>query len=461
MKLTYKQAIRPFARGPPLRLVQSHFAELFIRRQQNLLMNFCYSDERRWRNINKSTVPAEIQRWKDIDFRKAEIKVKKLQRRIASAWANKNFKTVDTLQHKLIHSFSAKALAVKTVVDNKGSRTPGVDGVIWSDLRQKLDAIYQLRRRGYKPMPLRRVYVPKKDGTLRPLSIPTMRDRAMQMLCKMALEPIAEATADKRSFAYLSGRGAREAIICLKVTLRDNPQFRWVMKADVAGCFDNIDHSWLLEHIPMDRKILCRFLKCGYIEDSTFYPTERGVPQGGCISSVLCNMTLDGLEGLLKQQFGLSVCMIRYADDIIIIGESREILVQAVTPVIESFLAERGLALSKKKTGYYPVKAGVSFLVWKTYRDRDRVISEPSNIAVNRLMNEIESIAALAIDYHAQCEKVSSKIRGWLNYYRGIAPRLSLNEVEFYIAQSLLHMQDVELLAGEIQSIFSELLDTL
>ena len=411
--------------------------------------------------MNKSTVPAGIQCWEDIDFSKAEKKVEKLQRRIATARANDNLDVVEILQQKLIHSFCAKALAVKAVSSTDGKKTPGIDGVLWNSPQQKFDAIGLLRRRGYKVTPLRRVHIPKPDGGSRPLGIPTMNDRAMQMLYKTALDPVAVVTADRCSFAYLPGRDARGAIVCLDRTLRDNPQFRWVMKADIEGCFNNIDHQWLLEHIPMDRKILSAFLKSGYVEDSKFYPTEKGIPQGGCISSVLCNMTLDGMEKVLDEHFGLSVRMVRYADDMIIIGECRETLVQAVTPVISRFLSERGLALSNKKTGYYPANKGVSFLGWKTYRDGDRVISEPTCCSVRRLLDDVGTIGKQSISYQERCRKISSKVRGWLNYYVGISPRQSLNDVEFIVTQSLYALPDGRRLAGDISNLFKSILETI
>lgn len=247
-------------------------------------------------SMEKCATTVTVQSWSDINFRKAEKRVKKLQKRIAEAFHNDDHDKVASLQHKLIHSFYAKALAVKSVTSNRGKDTPGVDGILWADPKDKYDAIFELRRRGYKPMPLRRVYIPKSNGKFRPLSVPTMKDRAMQTLHKFALEPIGVLTADPSSFAYLPNRGARKAIVHLVAVLSHCPDLCWVMKADIKACFDNISHEWIMEHIPMDKTILWKFLKCGYVENSTYHSTGRGIPQGGCISSVICNMVLDGLE---------------------------------------------------------------------------------------------------------------------------------------------------------------------
>lgn len=136
-----------------------------------------------------------IKSWKDIDFGTAEYEVKKLQMRIAKAVKENRVGKIKSLQWTLTHSFYAKAIAVKRVTENKGKRTPGVDGVCWISNEDKFNAIFTLQRRGYQPQPLRRIYIPKKNGKKRPLSIPTMKDRAMQTLHKMALEPVTETLA--------------------------------------------------------------------------------------------------------------------------------------------------------------------------------------------------------------------------------------------------------------------------
>jgi RNA-directed DNA polymerase len=167
---------------------------------------------------------------------------------------------------------------------------------------EKYQLICMLTRRGYKALPLKRIYIPKSNGTLRPLSIPTMKDRAMQTLYKFALEPIAELTADDCSFGFRPERSARGAIARCVDILTDNSNMRSILKADIRSCFDNISHKWILDNIPVDRKTLSNFLKCGYIDNGVFYETAKGVPQSGCLSTVICNMTLDGLEKILANE---------------------------------------------------------------------------------------------------------------------------------------------------------------
>lgn len=382
-------------------------------------------------NTSKCATSDTAQSWTDIDFSKAEKCVKKLQKRIAEAFNNDEVDRVISLQHKMIHSFYAKALAVKSVTSNRGKKTSGVDDVVWVTPEDKYNAIFQLNRRGYKPMPLKRIYIPKVNGKMRPLSIPTMKDRAMHTLYRYALEPISEVTADCCSFAYRSKRSAKDAIIQIVNVLTEHPEYQWVMKADIKACFDNISHEWVIEHIPMDKVVLWKFLKCGYIEESVYHPTERGVPQGGCISSVICNMTLDGLEELLNMNFGRSVCLTRYADDIIIVGESQELLVQMVVPVLNEFLSERGLALSKEKTGFYSVNDKIHFLGWEISMVDGKIIAKPTREKVDSLLGKVKDVL-MHPQEEQECE-LNWRIRGWLNYYAGIAHPLSLNDVEYEI----------------------------
>lgn len=181
---------------------------------------------------------------------------------------------VKTLRRLLTCSFSGKALAVKRVTENMGKRTSGVDRVLWSTPQSKLKAIASLQRRGYRPLPLRRVYIPKSNGKLRPLSIPAMKDRAMQALYLMAVEPIAENFADPDSYGFRKGRSTADAIEqCFKfLSKSDAPE--WILEGDIKGCFDHISHRWLHTHVPMDGVILEKWLRCGFLENSKRFATE-------------------------------------------------------------------------------------------------------------------------------------------------------------------------------------------
>ena len=200
--------------------------------------------------------------------------------------SKKDYNAVKRLQYLLTHSFYAKALAVKRVVTNDGRKTPGVDGVLWNTPAKKMKAVLSLTDKGYRARPLRRVYIEKKDKKKkRPLGIPTMYDRAMQALYALALEPVAETTADGKSFGFRKGRCAQDACEYLFNALsRKHISPKWVLEGDIKGCFDHISHDWLLANIPMDKNILKQFLKAGFIYQRELFPTEEGTPQGGIIS---------------------------------------------------------------------------------------------------------------------------------------------------------------------------------
>jgi RNA-directed DNA polymerase len=248
----------------------------------------------------------------------------------------------------LAHSFSAKLWAVRRVVVNKGRRSPGVDGVLWKTPEERWLAARSLRARGYNPQPLRRIYIPKKNGKLRPLSIPTMTDRAMQALYLLALNPVAEVRADPNSYGFRPYRSTADALGQCFCIFAKKDSVKVVFDADIKSCFDRISHTWLLANVPMDKAILRKWLAAGYVEATVLYPTEEGTPQGGIISPVLANLTLDGLERVAHAaapgRLGRSqVNVVRYADDFLVTARTPELLNEKIIPAIKTFLAERGL----------------------------------------------------------------------------------------------------------------------
>lgn len=381
-------------------------------------------------NRQLCATPRTAQSWQEIDFKAAERSVKKLQMRIAKAVKEKKWGKVKALQWTMTHSFYAKALAVKQVTENQGKRTSGVDHELWDTPSGKFKAIGKLKRRGYKAQPLRRVYIPKKNGKLRPLSIPTMTDRAMQTLYRLALEPIAETTADPHSYGFRQQRCVQDAIEhcfnCLAISTA--PQ--WVLEGDIKGCFDNISHNWILEHIPMDKSILRQFLKSGYIEQGQLHETEAGTPQGGTISTVICNMVLDGMEKLLKghfqrkwmngKLFNPKVNFTRYADDFIVTGVSPDILEYEVKPMIQGFLQERGLTLSQEKTVITHIDEGFDFLGCNVRKYNGKLLIRPSKAGIKSFLAKVRGIIRQnkAASQQDLIMRLNPVIRGWVNFHR-------------------------------------------
>jgi RNA-directed DNA polymerase len=316
--------------------------------------------------------------WHSINWAKAYGYVRRMQARIVKATQAKRWNKVQVLQRLLTCSFYGKALAVRRVTENQGKRTPGVDEVTWSTPAAKSKAICSLKRHGYRPMPLKRIYIPKSNGKMRPLSIPTMRDRAMQALHLLALDPVSETISDEQSYGFRKARSTHDAIAQCYLNARFNGSpsavgprrsAEWILEADIQGCFDNIDHDWLLANVPMDKVMLKKWLSAGYMEGNVVNPTQRGTPQGGIISPVLANFALNGLEDALRKAFSnqsqldkAKVNLVRYADDFVITGVSREILEDRIRPAVEQFLAIRGLTLSPEKTKITHISDGYDFL---------------------------------------------------------------------------------------------------
>jgi RNA-directed DNA polymerase len=373
--------------------------------------------------------------WKSIAWIKVKESVRRLQTRIAKAVKGKHYRKVKALGWILTHSRAAKLLAVKRVTGNAGAKTSGVDNKLWRTDRQKMQAVEQLRRRGYQPMPLRRLYIPKKNGKKRPLGIPTMLDRAMQALYALALVPVAETLGDRNSYGFREGRRCADAIGQCFITLAKSYAAPWVLEADIRACFDEISHRWLLDNIPMDKRLLGQWLRAGYIETGTFHSTESGTPQGGIISPVLANMTLDGLEQTILAvvpKRGAKVNVIRYADDFIVTAECKETLEEKVKPAIVQFLTERGLLLSAEKTATTHIRDGFDFLGQNVRKAGGKLLITPSKSSVKALLEKVREIikSHAAVKVEVLIRKLNSVIRGWANYHRHIVAKSIFSKID-------------------------------
>jgi RNA-directed DNA polymerase len=384
--------------------------------------------------------------WHAINWPEAHRIVRRLQARIVKAVQDGRWGKVKALQHLLTHSFSAKALAVKRVTNNHGKRTPGVDRLTWDTPEKKTSAIGQLRQRGYRPQPLRRIWIPKRNGKRRPLGIPTMTDRAMQALYLLALDPLAETTGDPNSYGFRTERSTADAMEqCFKV-LGKGKSPQWILEGDIQSCFDEISHDWLLAHIPMDRAILHKWLKAGFMEQGTLHPTEAGTPQGGIASPVLANLALDGLEQELQKHFpkpktgyNAQVNLVRYCDDFIITGRSQTVLAQEVKPLIEHFLAERGLRLSQEKTRITHIEEGFDFLGQHVRKYKSKLLIKPSQKSVKTLLQKVREVMKVNKSTAAGqlIGQLNPLLRGWTNYHRHVVSKVTFAKMDHAIFQAL------------------------
>lgn len=385
--------------------------------------------------------------WHSIEWARCYRTVRKLQARIVKATQEGRHGKAKALQWLLTRSFSGRTIAVRRVTENQGKRTPGVDNITWSTPESKSQAILSLKRHGYKPLPLRRVYIPKSNGKLRPLGIPTMKDRAMQALYLLALYPIAETTADRNSYGFRPERSAADAIGQCFNTLNRRERSQWILEGDIKSCFDNISHSWLLENIPIDKSILQKWLKAGYIDNQTLNPTETGTPQGGTISPVLSNMVLDQLETELAKKFARTyrerdhhkINLIRYADDFIITGHSQELLEKQVKPLVEEFLKIRGLELSQEKTRITHIEKGFDFLGQNVRKYNGKLLIKPSKKNTKTFLDKVRGIvkANKAIKQISLIRLLNPVIRGWVNYHKHVVAKVTFESVDKEIYKKL------------------------
>jgi len=408
------------------------------------------------KNMGAVSTPRD---WDSIDWDQVQCEVMKLQVRIAKATKLGRWNKVKALQWILTHSFSAKCLAIKRITTNRGKKTPGVDGIILKKDKDKYRMIQSMSRKGYKPQPLRRIYIPKSNGKLRPLGIPTMLDRAMQALHSLALLPVAETTADHYSYGFRPERNTADAIerIFSSTSRRYDPQ--WILEGDIKGCFDNISHDWILDNVVTDRAILRKWLKAGYLEKAVLFPTENGTPQGGIISPCLANMVLDGIEVMLDKEFGSSrnICqrinyharklvqqngvkLSRYADDFIITGTSKELLEDNVKPAIEAYLKERGLELSQDKTSITHICDGFDFLGQNVRKyllrnGSSKLLIKPSEKNIHTFLSGIRTIIKKMASTKQEylISKLNPMIRGWGNYHHHVVSKLVFSKVDYEI----------------------------
>ena len=384
--------------------------------------------------------------WSSIPWKQAHRNVRRLQRRIVQAQQLGKKRKVRALQFLLTRSFSARCLAVRRVTENAGKRTPGVDGQLLDTPRKKAQAVANLSTEDYQAQPLKRVYIPKANGQLRPLGLPTMQDRAHQALHKLALEPLAETTADPNSYGFRPARSVADAIEQCCNALCRKTSANWILEADIHRCFDEISHEWLLRNIPLDRTILRQWLAAGFLEQQVHHPTTTGTPQGGVISPVLMNLTLDGLEPLLAARFpprsGAKVNFVRYADDFIITGNSKELLVNEVIPLVTQFLKERGLQLSARKTKVTHVSEGFDFLGKHIRKySNGKLLTQPSRPNVQAFLAEIKATCNQHL--HTSVENLllllNPKIRGWANFHRASASAETFRYVDYHIFRAIQH----------------------
>jgi RNA-directed DNA polymerase len=379
--------------------------------------------------------------WDAIDWRQANRIVRNLRHRIFRAGRAGDLRKVSSLQKLMLRSRSNTLLSVRRVTQvNAGKNTPGVDKVVvkTSAARGKLvDSLSTFQP--WRARPTRRVYIPKNNGKLRPLGIPTILDRCLQAKVKNALEPYWESQFEGSSYGFRPGRGCHDAVAKIFSIARPNKRKKWVVDADIKGAFDNISHDFLLQAIGdcPGRDLIKQWLKAGVMDGGAFHDTPLGTPQGGVISPLLLNIALHGMEpalGVKHDRKGFIVgkrAMVRYADDFVVACESKEDAERVKNEVLPVWLAERGLALSDEKTRIVHLMDGFDFLGfnirhYKTSLGKTgfKLLIKPSRASVIRKRKELREIWLDLRGHSLQAVlwKLNPIIRGWANYFRiGVA----------------------------------------
>jgi RNA-directed DNA polymerase len=420
-----------------------------------------------------NTASQPMYEWNTIPWAQAERAVFKLQKRIYQASQRGETQTVHKLQRLLMKSRWACLLAVRRVTqDNQGKKTAGVDGVKSLTAPQRLALAQQLQNAPLVPKspPVRRVWIPKPGTTeQRPLGIPVMEQRARQALVKLALEPEWEARFEPNSYGFRPGRSAHDAIEAIFTGIR--AKAKYVLDADIAKCFDRINHAALLAKLqtfPKLRQVIKAWLQAGIMEGGTLFPSSEGVPQGGVVSPLLTNITLHGLETAIAEHFqrrrqNRSLCrplVIRYADDLVVLEEEESIIHQ-VKDFVSAWLAEYGLELKPSKTQIthtltpYNGRVGFDFLgftirqfpVGKKRSARSgrgqrlgfKTIIKPSKENIKRQRQKLAAI----VDQHKQApqaaliSRLNPVIRGWANYYATVCSKETLHTLDCHLFHKL------------------------
>ena len=377
-------------------------------------------------------------KWSTLPWKKIEVKVFKLQRRIYRASRRRQVKLVHKLQRLLVKSWYGRLLAVRRVTqDNRGKRTAGIDGVKSLTPSQRLQLALSLSQFS-RPRPLRRIWIPKPGKTeKRPLSIPVMRDRATQALIKLALEPQWEAKLDPNMYGFRPGRSGQDAIEAIYRIILKQPKY--VLNVDIRGCFDNISHTAILKKCRAPKwmkKLIKGWLECGVL-DNGFQRTERGSPQGGVVSPLLALIALQGIERHIKRLGSQTypIYVVAYADDMVILAR-REKDIHRAQAALEKWLHKIGLELNPQKTTQchtlYGEDPGFEFLGFQVrqhlvgkYRAKrgHKTLITPSKKGIERHLARLKQIIQVnrGAPQATLIEALNPVIQGWCQYYRSVA----------------------------------------
>ncbi len=382
-------------------------------------------------------------KWQTIDWEKMRELLFSQQKKLAEAAYMRDWALVDCLQKDLVLSWPARALAIRAVTD--ANTAAGVDGVKWETDAEKGEAVETLTPRMYRPLPYRHKEIIDDNGRTRTIHIPAARDKAMQILYSYALDPVAESTADKRSFSARKGRSGLDAHAYIQKDIQSAEAPEWIVYGDVEAYYSQITHKRLIADIPMDKNILRKFLRAGVIREGELFETNQGISLGTSLSPILANMLLDGLQSFIYDRLYpdgnvdyVYGCMTRFADDVIVYAKSEEqgnIIIQ----IISDFLSDRGLRLSSQKSGVVNIRKGFSFLSRYYQKKGDILDVTPTDDAVRRFEKKLEDLILNdRSSYRALIEKINTKLTKWAYHHRASDAYMTFRHIDAVVEGLLL-----------------------
>lgn len=404
--------------------------------------------------FNKSATTPQIYDWYSIDWKKIHKYVKKLRQRIFRAEQLGQRRKVKKFQRLMIRSKANLLLSIKRVTQiNQGKRTAGVDGIKVITEKERIELFNLLKNYSIKhiqPKPAKRTYIPKKNGKLRPLGIPIIKDRIYQNIVKNALEPQWEYRFESISYGFRPKRSAHDAIQQLYLKLRKGSKRQWIFEGDFKGCFDNLNHEYIiscLDEFP-EKETIDKWLKAGYVDNNVFIETNTGTPQGGIISPLLANIALHGMEEELgvkyqssKQGYFLnenSIGIVKYADDFVIICKTKE-EAETMFEKLNPYLEKRGLTLAEDKTKITHIKDGFDFLGFNVRQYKSikgmTLLIKPSKASIKKAKQTIKEVFQ---QYRGRpvgeiIAKSNPIIRGTGNYWSSIVAKDTYSIIDYYI----------------------------
>jgi len=405
-----------------------------------------------------------LQEWSSINWKAVKKRVRNLRQRIYRATQNGQWNKVRSLMKLMLRSYSNLLLSVRRVTqDNQGRQTAGIDGQTVLTPTQRVELVKDMRKYTlWKARPTKTVYIPKANGKQRPLGIPTIRDRVAQAVVKNAFSPGWEARFEENSYGFRPGRSCHDAIQQCHLRLSKGKD-TWVLDADIKGAFDNINHEYILKTIGQTpgRELIKQWLKAGYVEAEIFHETESGTPQGGVISPLLANIALDGMEKVLSKYTKTKTYQsqhkngkykgqqrtskvksprygfIRYADDFVVTATTREDI-EAIVPVLQEWLLERGLELNKDKTNIVHVEQGFKFLGFNIRQFNKSCFCFPQKEKIINFLRNVNQW--LKANHNTKPEAIIKHLNpiliGWGNYYKCGASK----RVFYYVENKLWKM---------------------